>query len=186
MKKKILSFAACTALALSMVTSAGAVSLYIDNQKLETDVPPQIINDRTMVPIGHIFTALGATVTWDDATKTATGVKDDTTIVIQIDNHTAYVNGEAVTLDSPAVIVDSRTMVPAAFVSQALGCDVTWDGNTQTAAVAYKMKGQKIYVTPTGSKYHYDSSCNGGTYIESTLAEAMGRGLTACDKCVLK
>lgn len=77
-------------------------------------------------------------------------------------------------------------MVPAAFVSQALGCDVTWDGNTQTAAVAYQMQGHKIYVTPTGSKYHYDSSCNGGTYIESTLAEAMGRGLTACDKCVIK
>lgn len=184
MKKRVLAFIFTTALSLSMITSASAVSLYIDNQRLETDVPPQIINDRTMVPIGHIFTALGAQVTWDGETRTATGVKDDTTIVIKIDDPIAYVNGQPVTLDSPAVIVDSRTMVPAAFVSQALGCDVTWDGATQTAAVAYQTKGHKIYITRTGSKYHYDNTCNGGTYYESTLAEAMGRGLEPCAKCV--
>ncbi len=43
-----------------------------------------------------------------------------------------------------------------------------------------------IYITKTGKRYHYDSSCNGGTYIPSTLGEALRRGLTPCDKCVLK
>lgn len=47
-------------------------------------------------------------------------------------------------------------------------------------------EGQKIYVTPTGKRYHYDSSCNGGTYIESTLEEALKRNLTPCNKCVLE
>lgn len=42
----------------------------------------------------------------------------------------------------------------------------------------------QIYVTRTGSKYHYDSTCNGGTYYLSTLAEALARGLTPCNKCV--
>ena len=41
-----------------------------------------------------------------------------------------------------------------------------------------------IYVTRTGKKYHYDPHCNGGTYYESTLEEALARGLTACEKCV--
>lgn len=40
-----------------------------------------------------------------------------------------------------------------------------------------------VYITPTGSKYHYDNSCNGGTYIPSTLAEAQSMGLTPCKKC---
>ena len=40
-----------------------------------------------------------------------------------------------------------------------------------------------VYVTPTGKRYHYDNSCNGGTYIESTLDKARSRGLTPCKKC---
>ena len=42
-----------------------------------------------------------------------------------------------------------------------------------------------IYVTKTGKRYHYDSTCNGGTYYPSTLEEALSRGLTPCEKCVL-
>ena len=37
------------------------------------DVPPTIINDRTMVPLRAIFEALGAVVDWDDETKTVFG-----------------------------------------------------------------------------------------------------------------
>ena len=40
-----------------------------------------------------------------------------------------------------------------------------------------------VYITPTGKRYHYDNSCNGGTYIPSTLAEAQAMGLTPCKKC---
>lgn len=44
--------------------------------------------------------------------------------------------------------------------------------------------GKIIYVTPTGKRYHYDNSCNGGTYIESSLEEAIRLELTPCGKCV--
>lgn len=40
-----------------------------------------------------------------------------------------------------------------------------------------------VYVTPTGSKYHYSSTCNGGNYSATTLDAALARGLTACKKC---
>ena len=40
-----------------------------------------------------------------------------------------------------------------------------------------------VYVTKTGSRYHLDPHCNGGTYYESTLGEALARGLTPCQKC---
>lgn len=180
--KKLLSFF----LALLLLTvSAGAVDLYVDDSKIETDVPPVVVDGRTLVPVRAIFEAIGAEVTWDGTANTATGVRDGVTVQIQIDNTTAYVNGEARTLDVPAQLINDRTMVPARFISEAMGCDVTWHQETQTVGVAYKLKGAHIYVTKTGKKYHYDSSCNGGTYYEATLAEARGRGLTACEKCVL-
>lgn len=40
-----------------------------------------------------------------------------------------------------------------------------------------------VYVTPTGSKYHYSSSCNGGSYSATTLDKALARGLKPCGKC---
>lgn len=46
-------------------------------------------------------------------------------------------------------------------------------------------QGRKVYKTPTGKKYHYDSNCNGGTYIETTMEEALSLGLDPCKKCVL-
>lgn len=46
-------------------------------------------------------------------------------------------------------------------------------------------KGQKVYKTPTGKKYHYNGNCGNGTYIETTLEEALRIGLEPCKKCVL-
>ncbi len=45
------------------------------------------------------------------------------------------------------------------------------------------LNSRTVYVTPSGSKYHYSSSCNGGSYSATTLDDALSRGLTACKKC---
>lgn len=41
-----------------------------------------------------------------------------------------------------------------------------------------------VYITPTGSKYHFDSHCNGGSYSATTLESAKNSGYTPCGKCV--
>lgn len=42
------------------------------------------------------------------------------------------VNGQALQLDQPPLLVESRTMVPMRAIFEALGCDVTWDAAAQT------------------------------------------------------
>lgn len=124
---------------LCLAVTAGAVDLYVDTVKIETDSPPTIIDGRTLVPVRAIFEALGAEVSWDQATQTATGVKDDTTVAIQIGNKTAYVNGVAKTLDVPAQIINGRTMVPARFVSESLDATVYWNQETQSVRVSKQL-----------------------------------------------
>lgn len=51
------------------VIAASYVPVYINGHKLESDVSPQIINGRTMVPMGVIADAFGAEVTWVEASK---------------------------------------------------------------------------------------------------------------------
>lgn len=169
---------------LLLLCCAGAIDLYVDMEKIQTDTEPAISDGRTLVPLRAIFEALGAQVEWDEETKTATGVKDDLTVIIQIDNKTAYINGETCELDVPAKIINGRTMVPARFIAEALDCRVTWYGETQTVAVADETKGLTWYATPTGQKYHSSGTCNGGTYYETSQAEILGRGLTPCGKCI--
>lgn len=138
---KVISFFLAVMLLASTVS---AIDLYVDMEKIETDTPPTIIDGRTLVPLRAIFEAIGAEVEWDGKTRTATGTKGGITVSLQIDNATAYVNGESKTLDVPAQIINGRTMVPARFISESMGCDVKWDGESRS-----------VYIT-TAKKTLYD------------------------------
>ncbi len=46
--------------------------LYVNGVGVEIDVPAQLVNDRTLVPVRAISEALGASVLWDQETSTVT------------------------------------------------------------------------------------------------------------------
>ena len=118
------------------------IKLVIDKAEITTngvakalDVPAQIVDSRTLVPLRAIFEALGATVEWDGETRTVTSEMDGTNIKLTIDDKNLYVNGEAKVLDVPAMIIEGRTMVPARAVAEAYGATVAWDGETRTVTI---------------------------------------------------
>lgn len=115
--------------------AASAISVKLNGSALSFDVAPQIINDRTMVPMRKIFESMGATVDWNGDTRTITSVKGDTTISMTIDNPEMTVNGSAVTLDSAPTIIDDRTLVPVRAIAEAFGSKVDWDGTTKTVTI---------------------------------------------------
>ncbi len=114
------------------------ISVRLDGKKVYFDQLPTIVNDRTLVPLRAIFEALNAEVEWNGAIRTVTATKGDTVVVLTIDSTTPTVNGETQTLDAPAMIINSRTMVPARFVAQSFGADVDWDGTTRTVIIKTK------------------------------------------------
>lgn len=114
----------------------GSIKVLLNGNKIDfADVAPQIINDRTMVPLRAIFEALGATVEWDDTTKTVTAVKGDVTIKMTIGADSFMRNDETVSLDSPATIVDSRTLVPVRAIAESFGLAVGWIAETKTVTI---------------------------------------------------
>ena len=93
------------------------------------DVAPVILGNRTMVPLRFIAEALGAEVSWDVETRTATVNLDDTTLYVTI--------GElAPGMDVPAEIINERTMVPLRYISESLGAVVDWDPDTRTIEIS--------------------------------------------------
>ena len=85
-----------------------------------------------------IFEALGATVTWDNNTRTAVGVLGDTTIKITIDQAYLLKNGEQVSLDSPALLSSGRTYVPVRAIAESYNCNVDWINDTKTVTIISK------------------------------------------------
>lgn len=102
-------------------------------------VTPQIINNRTMVPLRKIFETIGAEVTWNGEEKIAYAEKDDLAIELQIGNNNAKVirngNEETILLDSEPVIIDGRTLVPVRFVSESLKMKVGWEQATRSVTI---------------------------------------------------
>ncbi|MCD7777414.1 MAG: copper amine oxidase N-terminal domain-containing protein [Clostridiales bacterium] len=112
------------------------LTLIIDSEELVCEVAPQIIDGRTMVPVRAIFETVGAEVSWDGETKTVTGVKGDTTVIMTVDSRIEEINGEETEMDVAPVIIDGRTLAPARYVAEAFGCTVEWNGTTKTVSIA--------------------------------------------------
>lgn len=118
------------------------VSLFFNGNYLYSDVPPTIIDDRTLVPMRALLEAMSAEVSWDEATATATvkaAVKGKETIIRITENQkTVYVNDEPVEIDVPAMIINGRFVIPVRFVSETLGAIVNWNADAERVEISGK------------------------------------------------
>ncbi|ACI18144.1 anion ABC transporter anion-binding protein [Coprothermobacter proteolyticus DSM 5265] len=103
----------------------------------QLDAPPYIKNGRTMVPIRAVTEPFGAKVDWDGATRTVIISFQGHTVKMTIGSNVATVDGARVTMDVAPEIINSRTFVPARFVSESLGFTVRWNDKTKTVTITY-------------------------------------------------
>lgn len=122
-------------LSITTTSANGAICVLINEIPVVFDVQPQIIDGRTMVPMRKIFESLGAVVTWDAATQSVTGKKDDIIINMSIDSKVMFKNGVPRNLDVPPTLIDSRTLVPVRAIAESFNCDVQWIAETQTVKI---------------------------------------------------
>lgn len=112
-----------------------AVALEVEGEPVRTDVPPVIVEGRTLVPARVVAEALGATVQWDGVQRAVTLHHNRTTAILTIDNRNAMVDGQPVPMDVPPQIISDRTLVPLRFVAEVLGAAVEWDAETRTVRI---------------------------------------------------
>lgn len=118
-----------------IVLTIGNKEIGVWGETKQNDVAPEIVNNRTMLPIRVIAEALGATVGWDEATQTVTIEAKDISIKLVIGESKATVNNETVELDCASYIKNDRTYLPLRFVSEKLGAKVVWDESTQRVTI---------------------------------------------------
>ena len=103
------------------------------------DAEPESKNGRTFIPVRAAFEALGAEVTWDQADKSVTAVKGDTTVVMALDSTKAEVTKDGqkqeLTMDVAPYSKGGRTYVPVRFAAEVFSCAVGWDGDEHTVMI---------------------------------------------------
>jgi hypothetical protein len=124
--------AAALAATLALPVLAQPILAKLDGRALQFDQPPVMMGGRVMVPLRGIFEALGANVRFESASQRIFATRGSQSVELSLGSNQAMVDGQPVTLDTPAASLGGRTMVPLRFVSEALGADVRWQDSTQT------------------------------------------------------
>lgn len=114
------------------ITSAAAstepIKVFVDGKQVKFDVDPIMSNNNTLVQYTTVFKALGMNYSWNQQEKLITGYNDYVLMYLTIGERAAWINHKEVTMDTPAVVVNGRTLVPIRFISEATGAKVVWDG----------------------------------------------------------
>jgi hypothetical protein len=136
-------------LPLAAVASAQNIKATVNGETVHfRDVQPTMINGRVMVPMRGVFEHMGATVVWLPETRTVVAQNASTEVRLPVGSMTAWVDGEAMSLDSPAIIRNGRTMVPLRFTAEALNANVDWLAESRTVAISTQGVSARPNVNP--------------------------------------
>ncbi len=118
---------------------------YVSGDKPVASDAPAFIDaksGRTFLSVRDAGTSIGATIWWDQASQTATLVRDNTTLRITVGKNYLTVTKNGVTseysFDAPSVNKNGRVYLPFRAVLEAFGYEVNYDPATQ--AIVCKMK----------------------------------------------
>lgn len=114
------------------------------------DVAPIIKQDRTLLPIRYLAESLGAKINWDKNTRTATFIKNDEKVSVQVDTGKILLsNGQEYKLQNKVLIKNDRILLSLTNISKlfkmtngnindGISQDIEWDGSLRTVSVKIK------------------------------------------------
>lgn len=145
-----LALALAAVFCAASVFAANEVSVVLNGDSLNfTEAQPQIINDRTMVPIRETAEFLGMTAQWDEASRTMTLTSgDNRTIKHTLNQNTIIIDGATKTYDSPSAVVDNRSLMPVRMLADAIDAQVEWDAVRYRVNITKEMNPAVIMAKP--------------------------------------
>ena len=115
-------------------------TVYVDDKPVTfTDVQPQIIDGRMMIPLRGLFEQFGAEIDFRNSNVTifindrviTLGIGEDELAVLDARKK----QRRTIQLDVLPMIVDGRTMIPLRAVAQSIGKHVTWSQELQSVFI---------------------------------------------------
>ncbi|WP_018750002.1 stalk domain-containing protein [Paenibacillus sanguinis] len=123
--------------------AANDISVVLDGVPRTFEQKPVQSNNVTLVPMRALFQSMGARVDYDQATGLITAAKGNDTIELRVNQTVAYKNGQKMTLQVPAKLIQGSVYVPLRFVGEAFGAQVSWEPATLTVRVDSAAKAEE-------------------------------------------
>lgn len=113
------------------------ITIYVNDQKVEFDNKPLLVNGRTLAPVREVIESIGGNVIWIADSQTIMMSVNDSVVELKIDEQMTFIDGELDTLEEPAKLIDGRTYIPVRYIGETIGGEVTWDNDTSTIHINY-------------------------------------------------
>jgi hypothetical protein len=94
-----------------------------------------------LIPLRSMFEQMGATVSYDPATKTVDVTKPGSDVKVTVGRPEVTINGETRPLDVPPMMYQGTVLVPVRVISEGMGAYVQWVPDRRVVVVRY--------ITPT-------------------------------------
>ena len=120
-----------------IVITIGATTMAVGTDTVTLDTPAYInAENYTELPLRAVSEAFGATVGWDDASRTVTIMMGQRIVSMTIGSKTMYINGTPVAMNTAPEITNERTFVPVRDLANALGITkIDWNEASATVTL---------------------------------------------------
>ncbi len=151
MKKYLLQFLVLIVLITSgLSVKANDVGITIDGNRSTLESSAFISDGRTYVPMRDLFENIGATVSWENETKSATAIFGGSTISFEIGSNIILKDGKVYKSDSDCKLIGGKTYIPLRIILELLGFNVNWNENDENINIS----------TPPGTLPEYNDTQN--------------------------
>ena len=130
------------AVLIALITVFGATAAFaaditvkVNDEVVTFDRQPYIEGENVMIPYRFVAEKLGATVAWDEDTKTVFTALGDIVTTLQIGNSSIFTSDDVIKAQVAPVLVIDRTFVTGDVIAKAFGVDVSFDEATSTVTV---------------------------------------------------
>ncbi len=90
-----------------------------------------------LIPLRSMFEQMGATVSYDAGSKTATVSKPGAEVKVTVGKPEVIINGESRPLDVPPILYQGAVLVPVRVISEGMGAYVQWVPDRRLVVVRY-------------------------------------------------
>lgn len=103
------------------------VTVVLNGEKVTFKDPILNKNGHLFLPMRNFYEMIGASVDWNQKTKTASAKRNENQVAVTLNSKSAVVNGKKVTVNVPPFLYMDKTYVPIRFLSENLGGNVIWN-----------------------------------------------------------
>lgn len=97
-----------------------------------------VIDDVIYYPFRELLESMGASVSWDSATKSATATRGKYTSTFTVGKNSYVVNGRVVSMDDAALVIEKgKIYIPLRYPVEAIGFDLGWESDRMADINAY-------------------------------------------------